>query len=320
MPKVTEVGNMKHVVHLLILLLATASCTCPQIYEYSDNPPPLPDCIIPEEIRVALVLGGGGARGLAHIGVLEEFENAGIPFDIIIGCSAGSLVGAMYADSLDIEYVRAVLEPMKCETMLDISFWKARYGLSQGSAMNRVLDDCLRSNYFEELQIPFLCVATDLWTGQLVTLGGGELLPAIQASASIPFVYVPINLHGRVLVDGGVVDPVPVRVAKDLNAEYVIAVDLRGLLDDDFPTNLFGVAKRCADITLLWQGEACIEDADIIIRPMLSSDIGTFDDDKHEQIYKAGKASAQLAIPIIKENLARRGIPLNEPRCHYPEE
>lgn len=306
---------MKHSLCCLVLLILTIGCTCPQVYEYSDNPPPLPDCIIPDEIRVALVLGGGGARGLAHIAVLEEFENAGIPFDIIIGCSAGSLVGAMYADSLDVEYVRAVLEPMKCETMLDISFWKARYGLSQGLAMRQVLRSCLRSTSFEELKIPFLCVATDLWTGQLVTLGGGELVPAIQASAAIPFVYVPINLHGRVFVDGGVVDPVPVRVAKELGAEYVIAVDLRGLLNDEFPTNLFEVAKRSADITLLWQGEACIEDADIIIRPMLSPDIGTFDDDKHEQIYQAGRASALLAIPIIKENLARRGIPLNEPKC-----
>ena len=246
---------------------------------------------------------------------MEEFEKAGIPFDVIIGCSAGSLVGAIYADSLDVDYVKAVLEPMKCESMLDISIWQGRYGISQGDAMYKVLDDCLEANYFEELKIPFLCVATDLWTGQLVTLGGGKLIPAIQASAAIPLVYVPVNLHGRVFVDGGIVDPVPVRVAKKLNADYVIAVDLRGVLDDEFPTNLFGVAKRSADITLLWQGEACIENADIIIRPMLSSDIGTFCDDKHDQIYEAGRASALLAIPIIKENLAQLGIPLNEPRC-----
>lgn len=298
-----------------LLVFALNSCTCPQTYEYSNNPPPLPDCNLPDKIRVALVLGGGGARGIAHIGVLEEFEKAGIPFDVIIGCSAGSIVGALYADSLDVGYVKRLLEPVKCESFLDISIWKGRYGISQGGAMTQVLDDFLDANYFEELKIPFLCVATDLWSGQLVTLGGGELIPAVQASAAIPLVYVPVNIHGRVFVDGGIVDPVPVRVAKQLGADYIIAVDLRGQLDNTFPTNLFGVAKRSADITLLWQGESCIENADIIIRPMLSSDIGTFCDDQHEEIYQAGRASALLAIPIIKENLQKLGIPLAAPRC-----
>jgi NTE family protein len=270
--------------------------------------------MLPEKIRVALVLGGGGARGIAHIGVLEELVDAGIPFDVIIGCSAGSIVGALYADSLDVDCVKALLEPMKCETMLDISIWKGRYGLAQGSAMTQVLDDCLEATTFEELKMPFFCVATDLWSGQLVTLGGGELVQAVKASAAIPFVYVPVNLHGRVFVDGGVIDPVPVRVAKKLDAEYIIAVDLRGNLDREFPKDLFDVAKRSADITLLWQGEACLENADIIIRPMLSHDIGTFCDDCHEQIYQAGKASARLAIPIIKEHLDRLGILLNECR------
>lgn len=305
----------KLIVNLFCIFTLFSSCSAPHLYNYSDDPPPLPDCVLPEKVRVALVLGGGGARGLAHMGVLEAFEEAGIPFDVIIGCSAGSLVGALYADSLDLNYVRSVLEPMRCETMLDISIWKARYGISQGSAMRRVLGQYLNAKCFEELQIPLLVVATDLWTGQLVTIGGGELIPAVQASAAIPFVYVPVELHGRVFVDGGVVDPVPVRVARKINAEYVIAVDLRGLLDDNFPTNLFGVAKRSADITLLWQGEACIEDADIIIRPMLGSDIGTFCDDKHEQIYQAGKEAASLAIPIITENLNKLGIPLNNCNC-----
>lgn len=269
----------------------------------------------PDKIRVALVLGGGGARGIAHIGVLQELVNAGIPFDIIIGCSAGSIIGSLYADSLDVEVVKSYIEPMKCEAMLDISIWKGRYGLSQGSAMTEVLDQCLEATCFDELKMPFMCVATDLWSGQLVTLAGGDLVESVRASAAIPFVYVPVNIHGRVFVDGGVIDPVPVRVAKQLDAEYIIAVDLRGNLDRSFPTDLFEVAKRSADITLLWQGESCIENADIIIRPMLTPDIGTFCDDKHEQIFQAGRDSAKLAIPYIKEHLQKLGIPLNLPPC-----
>jgi NTE family protein len=256
---------------------------------------------------VALVLGGGGARGLAHIGVLQELEDAGIPIDIIIGCSAGSLVGAFYADTPNAEYVRSILEPMKSEAFLDICLWTARFGLSDGIAFRRVLEKNLRVRCFEELQIPLLVVATDLYAGQLVTIGGGEIIPAVQASAAIPLVYAPVQLHGRVFVDGGVIDPVPVRVAQQVDAEYVIAVDLGGLLPKTFPTNLLEVAKRSAEITLLWQSEACIEHADIIIRPSFDEEASCFSDDGHEAMYEAGRDAARQAIPIILEYLRNKG-------------
>jgi NTE family protein len=286
------------------LLIFLSSCVCPQHYQPNDSPPSLPDCYIPEKICLALVLGGGGARGLAHIGVLEEFEKAEIPIDLIIGCSAGSLVGAMYADCPNSAYVRSILEPMKTNAFLDINLWKARYGLSQGNAMDRVLKKNLHAKTFDELQIPLLIVATDLYSGHLVTIGGGEIAPAVQASCAIPFVYAPVELHGRVFVDGGVIDPVPVRVAHQVNAEFVIAVDLRSLLPHTFPHHLFGVATRSAEITLLWQSESCLEKADLIIRPQLG-DLGTFCDDFHDVIYEAGREAARQAIPLIRERLAQ---------------
>ena len=285
-----------------LFLILLSGCFSPQKFQPCENPPPLPSCHVPERIRLALVLGGGGAKGIAHIGVLEEFEKACIPIDLIIGCSAGSMVGALYADHPNAEYVYSIIKPMRKKHLLDINLWTARYGLSQGHNLRYHLERCLSVRHFQDLKIPFMLVATDLFSGELVTIGGGEIVPAVQASCSIPFVFVPVQLHGRILVDGGVIDPVPVRVARDLNADIVVAVDLRGLLEPTFPTNLFGVAKRSAEITLLWQSEGCIQDADVVIRPALQ-DISCFDDSSHEVIYEAGRRAAREAIPHILELL-----------------
>jgi NTE family protein len=288
---------------LLILSLLLTGCFSPQRFRPFDIPPPLPECQVPERIRLALVLGGGGAKGIAHIGVLREFEEANIPIDLIIGCSAGSMVGALYSDHPDADYLYSIVEPMNRRNLLDINIFSARYGLCSGNFLKKHLQRHLSVRKFHELKIPFLLVATDLHSGELVTIGGGDITPAVQASCAIPFVFVPVQLHGRVLVDGGVIDPVPVRVARDLGAELIIAVDVRGLLHPTLPTNLFGVATRSAEITLLWQSEGCIQDADVIIRPEVAH-IGCFEDASHKIIYEAGRTAARQAIPQIKELLS----------------
>lgn len=288
-----------------LLFLLSGCIICPQHYVLDDDPPPLPDCYYPDKVRLALVLGGGGAKGMAHVGVLEEFEKANIPIDLIIGCSAGSIVGALYADNPDASYVKAQLAPLRTKSMLDINLWTARYGLSQGRSLRKVLDYNLDSKDFRELKIPFLLVATDLYSSELVTIGGGPIVPAVMASSAFPFVFVPVELHGRVFVDGGVIDPVPVRVAHQLGADIIVAVDLRGLLPRTFPDNLFGVMNRSAEITLLWQSEACLKCADVVIRPECG-DAGTFDDKDKYRVYEAGKIAAREAIPAILEKLQQR--------------
>lgn len=290
----------------LFLCVWLSSCFCPQNYYPCDNPPSLPDCpIVSKPVRLALVLGGGGAKGLAHVGVLEEFEEAGIPIDLIVGCSAGSIVGAVYADCPSTENLKERLLTLRTDLLVDFNLWNARYGLCQGKTLRRFIDENIEAETFEELKIPFFLVATDLYSCELVPIGGGPLCPAIEASCAIPFVFVPVTLHGRVLVDGGVVDPVPVRVAKHFHPEVIVAVDLRGLLPKRFPTNLFGVASRSAEITLLWQSENCIKHADVVIRPELQG-IGTFAENENERIYYAGKMAAREMIPKIKALLDQK--------------
>lgn len=286
---------------LFLSVLMSGCCTYRLIPD--EDPPPLPTCYLPERIQVALVLGGGGAKGFAHVGVLEEFEKAGIPIDLIVGCSAGSIVGALYADYPDAAYVRSVMEPMKTNMLLDINIFKAHYGLSQGYSMTRVLRKNLNVTDFNELKIPFVAVATDLKTGELVPFAGGEIIPAIKASCAIPFVFSPVSLHGRICVDGGVADPVPAKIARQLGAEYVIAVDLGWLLPPTFPSNLFSVATRSAEITLVWQSESCAHHADVILRPELQG-VGTFDDDMNEYVIEAGRRAARKVIPQIQEYLS----------------
>lgn len=284
---------------LLGSLLLLSSC-CPHKFVAQENPPPLPSFQVPKKIRVALVLGSGGVRGMVHVGVLEEFEKAGIKFDLIVGCSAGSIVGALYADCPNASYVKEGISRLKRHALLDINLWECRFGLSQGIAMRRMLECYLEAKTFDKLQIPLVIVATDLNTGELVPMGDGDLVKAVRASCAIPLVFVPVEHQGRTLVDGGVVNPVPVCIARDLGADIIIAVDLRELLTHTFPTNLWGVAKRSTEIAFLWQNEACCRGADVVIRPTLR-DIGTFDDSKLEMLYEAGRAAAKAAIPHILE-------------------
>ncbi|HEV8051787.1 MAG TPA: patatin-like phospholipase family protein [Parachlamydiaceae bacterium] len=286
------------------LMLLVGGCASRSIYHPEDDPPPLPVCFVPKKVKVALVLGGGGAKGLAHLGVLEEFENAGIAIDIIVGCSAGSLVGALYCDCPDAAYLKTVLEPISSKRFVNIHYMRAFYclGLSQEDGMTKVLNECLEAKYFHQLKIPLLTVSTDLYSGELIILGGGPIIPAVEASCAFPLVFSPVCYHGRILVDGGCLDPVPVQVAKMVEPEIVIAVELCSILGKSFPKNILGVAQRSADITLLWQTERCLHDADFIIRPEVDS-IGTFEDCPHEKLYDAGRKAALKVIPSILERL-----------------
>lgn len=292
----------------LLLAVFLSSCCCPHYYEPCENPSPPEPIEVPDKIRVALVLGSGGVKGMVHVGVLEELENAGIKIDLIVGCSAGGLVGALYCDNPCAQNLKDVVAKMRTSNVLDISLWTCRYGLSQGRYLEKLMADNLSTRCFEDLQIPLVVVATDLFSGELVPFGTGDLLPAVQASCSIPFVFAPVNYRDRILVDGGVINPVPVCVAKDLGAEIIIAVDLCELLPQTFPRNLFGVARRSAEIAFMWQNHSSTKQSTIVIRPKLYN-VGMFDDELKEMLYEAGRQACVEALPYIKEAISHNYCP-----------
>jgi NTE family protein len=285
-------------------LTLLSGCTCPHKFAPSLNPEPMDSICVPEKVRVALVLGSGGVRGMAHVGVLEVLEEEGINFDLIVGCSAGSIVGALYADNPNACAIRDAVCHLRTDNLFDLNLWECRVGLSQGRSLHRMLKRTLHSPCFEDLKIPLVVVATDLHTGELVPLASGNIHKAVQASCSIPFIFVPVDHNGRVLVDGGIINPVPINVARDLGAEVVIAVDLGELLPPTFPTNLFGVVKRSTEIQYLWQSYFCTCEADVRIQPRMC-EVGTFNDKCKMQLYEAGKAAARQAMPRIRAALAK---------------
>ncbi|MFT4552322.1 MAG: NTE family protein [Chlamydiales bacterium] len=289
----------------LLLLPAVMVSSCQSKYSYL---PPLMEVqkLEHEEslgsapISVALVLGGGGARGMAHLGVIEALEEAGIQIDLIVGCSAGSIVGALYADNPDSKKIRAILAPLNKWDLLDYDLLQSQYGIGKGTSIAKLLESNLSAKNFKDLKIPLVVVATDLKTGESVALDKGSIETATRASSAIPGYFEPIEIDGRVLVDGAVVNQVPVDVALRYKAEMIIAVDINEVLAPEMPTNFLGVAKRCMEIKFYHQNQSCLQGADFVIKPDVGQ-IGTFDDGDKHLIYEAGKMAALKMIPQITE-------------------
>ena len=200
--------------------------------------------------KLGLVLGSGGSRGFAHIGFLQAMKECGITADVMSGCSIGAVIGGAFLCGKSPEELKKIAFSLKQNDLVDfnIGLFKGM-SLLRSVKMETMLKKCLTKETFDELPIPFAVVATDLVSGNLITFSSGELLPAVRASASIPTVFAPVRLYGRVLVDGGLLCRTPVAAAKDLGADVVVAVDLLGKLPDySEPENIIQLATRAIDV------------------------------------------------------------------------
>lgn len=177
--------------------------------------------------KIGLALGSGGSRGVAHLGVLKALEEEGIRPDYIAGCSMGSVVGAGYASGLTVEEMFKIVLKLKAIQLLDLTAIPiTRLALTRGNKMQNLLVSKLGSIKFDELKIPFSCIASDLYSGRLVTLSEGDVAQAVRASSSIPTVFPPVKIGEQLLVDGGVLCRVPTEQVKEMGADVVIAVDV----------------------------------------------------------------------------------------------
>lgn len=254
-------------------------------------------------IRTALVLGGGGSRGLALLGAIKELEAAGIRPDLIIGCSAGSIIGAFYADDPNLTETEKLFLNLKKFDLLDITFFKPRFGLVNGKALQNFMKKNLRSKTFDELKIPLIVVATDLFTGEIVELSQNEIPIAIGASCAFPGIFKPILLHNRYLIDGGLSSPVPVEIAKKYGAKVIIAIDIGEKLPTSKPYHLLGIAKRGVEILYQKFSDQSLALADISIK-MEFQDVGIFSDHLNHQLYEHGRMKVRNMLPEIKKKLA----------------
>jgi len=271
--------------------------------------------------RVGLALGGGAARGIAHIGVLEILEKSNIPIDMIAGTSAGAVVGAIYAQGKNTDELRKLAQSWDWKQraqVIDLAL--PRSGFIAGHRIKKLLKSIIGDVSFDELKMPFACVATDVMTGEEVVINRGSVLEAVRASISVPIIFSVVKYGGRYLVDGGLVNPVPVSVLKDMGADFIIAVNVTPRLNrmpeavylkesDSEGTsatkepNIFSVIMKIFSINNSQVVEASLDGADVIIEPRMAG-IGMADFSHAEECIMEGGLSAIDAVLEIKRRLA----------------
>jgi NTE family protein len=253
---------------------------------------------------VAFVLGSGAARGFAHVGVLKILEDNGVRPDIIVGTSAGSIVGALYAGGIrGEELVQAALDLER----RDVADWSLpNRGVIRGMLLQRLVNEHLGDRAIEQLDIIFACVATALRSGERTVFTRGNTGMAVRASSSFPGMFRPVTINGQEYIDGGIVSPVPVAVARELGAEIVIAVDVSKLPEHDANIDsTFQILHQSFLIMSQAMVEAELEDADVVIRPDVS-EISLMAFDKREHAMKKGEQAARASIAQIKQLLLQR--------------
>lgn len=259
--------------------------------------------------RVVLVLGSGSARGFAHAGVLKVLEQNGIPIDMIVGTSAGSIVGSLYADHPSAAYLQKLLIQTKREQVIDYSLMNINRGMVTGTQLQVFLKEHIQARTFNELEIPFIAVATDLETGKVHTFKSGPIPPAVNASSAAPPFFQPVQLYGKTYIDGAVVDPIAVDIARKFHPKVIIAVNLNYKLSREIPSNISGVLLKSVEMMLLQLNNYSAAQADVMIQPK-PLDIGMFDGQKRKRLIKAGEEATRTALPAIKKLLAMHHIPL----------
>jgi NTE family protein len=272
--------------------------------------------------KVGLALGGGGARGYAHIGVLQVLEREGVPVDLLAGTSMGGVVAACYAAGLSVARLEQEALTLRPRSLLDVSLF--RTGVLEGKRVREHLVKILGDTTFEQTRIPVRLVALDLDSCEDIALGQGALVDAVRATVSMPGVFCPAEWQGRRLVDGGVTNNVPADVARQMGAEVVIAVDVIGeemsaSAYEELNGGLFalpGVRQMTPMLSVLirsvrimrleiLRNRLAAAHPDVLIRP----DLGTVrieDFGRAAEAIPAGERAAEAAMPQVRALLRKR--------------
>jgi len=263
------------------------------------RPTPIaPSALSKPKPKIGLALGGGFARGMAHIGVLKVFEEENIPIDFVAGTSIGAAIGAAYCSGVSAKELQEIASILKFS---DFARWTiSRMGLCSNDRLGQLLRKMLKVYTFEELRIPLAVSATDFQTGESVVFRSGPLIDPVRASCAYPGVFLPVNVNGRLMVDGLLAHPVPATPLKQMGADRVAAVYFNShWVGSDGPKHFMDIIGQCfsiaqANMCSLWQ-----VNADVVIEP----DVAPFPYDafsKAPELVKAGEAAARAALPAIQ--------------------
>jgi NTE family protein len=287
---------------LLLTVMVLAACT-----SVPTTPPTAPGTALPsverKEVRLGLALGGGAARGFAHVGVIQVLEEAGLRPAYLVGTSAGSLVAALYASGKTPADLVRVAQSMQEAEITDWMLPILNRGALRGEALARYVNTQVGGRTLEQMRIPVGIVATDLGNGDAITFRRGNTGSAVRASSAVPGVFQPVRVADREYVDGGLVAPVPVRQTREMGANFVIAVDISSDPEGNPSGDTFQILMQTFAIMGKSINQLALKDADWVVRPALSG-VKSADFSARMRSIEAGRAAMREALPGLKARLA----------------
>lgn len=283
---------------------AVAGCTTAPVAENPAQPAVATPAPVPRKIKIGLALGGGAARGFAHIGVIKALEAQGIYPDIVVGTSAGSVVGALYAAGNTGFQLQKLAFDMDEAAISDwaMPLFGKSTGVLKGEALQSYVNKAVNNQPMEKLKIPFGAVAADLKNGQPILFQRGNTGMAVRASSAVPGVFQPVTIGGHTYVDGGLVAPVPVRFARDMGADFVIAVNISTQADVQATVSSVDVIMQTFSIMGQRINQYELKDADVVITPSLGKMAGN-DFAGRNQAILAGEQAAAQVMAQLKQKL-----------------
>lgn len=292
------------------LLIALSGCSL--LPTQTEPPPVIPPVVTPPAVvepvlrppRLGLVLGGGAARGFAHVGVIQALERNGIRPDLIVGTSAGSLVAALYASGMDAAALERAALTMDEATLTDWMLPILSRGMLRGDALARYVRQAVGGRLLQDMALPLGVLATDLGSGQGVLFRRGDAAQAVRASSAVPGVFAPVLIAGREYVDGGLVAPVPVGQARAMGAEVVLAVDISADPQGNDASGMLGLLLQTTAIMGQSINRFELASAEVVVRPALSG-VGSADFASRQRSIDAGRLAMQAAMPRLKAELAK---------------
>lgn len=276
-----------------------AACAAPPKPSTPDAPPAPPPAVPKVPPKVGLALGGGAARGFAHVGVIQVLEEAGIKPSLVVGTSAGSLVAALYASGRNAQQLQQVALGMDEAAFADWTLPLFNRGVLRGEALARYVNAQVGNRLIESMPLPLGIVATDLNSGQGVLFQRGDTGTAVRASSAVPAVFLPVKIGSHEFVDGGLVSPVPVRYARQMGAELVVAVDISAAPEGNPSADALQMLLQ----TFAIMGKSIntweLKDADVVVRPALPG-MGGGDFAGRRRAIEAGRAAMQALLPQLR--------------------
>lgn len=252
--------------------------------------------------KVALVLGAGASKGFAHVGVIKVLESQNIPIQMVVGTSAGSFVGSLYASGYNGFALQDIAMKLQKKEVAELTI--PDNGFIKGERLRDFINAKVRNQPIEKLKLPFLAVATDIRTGKEIVFNTGNTGMAVQASAAVPGIFQPARFSGNAYVDGGLVNPLAVDVARRYGADLVIAVDITYGVENSIPTSTMETIMKSFEIMYHHIAQTPVGQADVVIKPQVGF-MGAADFDKRHEAILAGEKAAWEAMPAITEKVNR---------------